>query len=255
MKWFSATRLVLLAAIGLIQLSGATAAAVTPAFSLNPAFCTPVCGASKLADRSWNKPARASYEDQTVEVDVAASSLLQAGVENVFVSTLSGDQAFTSSGQFTANATGGGIGIVLGSAQPPYHPTCVGANSDNRQFGIFAYSWGDPWGSTPGMVACKNIAKSLLASGTVRISITTGCGPGLAPLCSVTATLTHLSTGAVLASATASGVRLKNPTSARKVWYGVSNYDAASANYPVTFTPRVEGYYAEVEPVCDPICP
>ncbi|MET4728068.1 hypothetical protein ABIE09_001875 [Lysobacter enzymogenes] len=255
MKWFSATRMVLLAAIGCIQLSGASAAAATPAFSLNPAFCTPVCGASQLAERSWIKPARATYEEQTVEVDVAASSLLQAGVESVFVSNLSGDQAFTSSGQFTANATGGGIGIVLGSAQPPYHPTCVGANSGNRQFGIFAYSWGDPSGPTTGMVACKNIDKALLASGTVRISVTTSCGPGLRPLCLVSATLTSVSTGAVLATASANSVRLKNPLNARKVWYGVSNYDAASPNYPVTFTPRVESYYAEVEPACNPICP
>jgi len=255
MKWFSASRMVLLAAIGWIHLSGASAAAATPAFSLNAAFCAPVCGASQLAERSWVKPARASYEEQTVEVDVSASNLLQAGVENVFVSTMSGDQAFTSSGQFTANATGGGIGIVLGSAQPPYHPACVGANFDNRQFGIFGYSWGDPYGPTAGMVACKNIDKALLASGTVRISVSTWCGPGLRPLCSVSATLTHLGTGAVLATASASNVRIKNPLSARKIWYGVSNYDASSANYPALFTPRTESYYAEVEPVCDPICP
>lgn len=255
MKCFSATTMALLAALGLIQLSGATAQAATPAFTLNPAFCTPVCGASKLADRSYTKPARADTEDSQVEVDVAASDLLQAGVENVFVSTLAGDQAFTSSGQFTPNATGGGIGIVLGSAHPPYHPTCVGANSSNRQFGIFAYSWADPYGPTAGMVACKNIDKALLASGTVRISVTTSCGRGLSPYCSASATLTSLTTGAVLATATASNIRLQNPTNARKIWYGVSNYDAASANYPVTFTPRTEYYYANVEPVCNPICP
>ncbi|MEH6418134.1 hypothetical protein [Pseudomonas sp. CGJS7] len=255
MKWFSATGMALLAAIGLIQLSGATASAATPAFTLNPAFCTPVCGASQLAQQSWNKPARALYEDQDVVVDVSASDLLQAGIENVYVSTMSGDQAFTSSGQFTANATGGGIGIVLGSAHPPYHPTCVGADSSNRQFGIFAYSWGDPYGPTSGMVACKNVAKSLLASGNVRISVITSCGRGLRPLCSVTATLTSLSTGAVLATASAQGVKIKNPNSARKIWYGVSNYDAAAPNYPVTFTPVTESYYAEIEPVCNPICP
>ncbi|QWP77142.1 hypothetical protein J5226_01680 [Lysobacter sp. K5869] len=255
MKWLSASSLALFAALGLVQLSGATAAAATPTFTLNPAFCTPVCGASQLAERSWTKPARANYEEQTVEVDVAASDLLQAGIENVFVSTMSGDQAFAPSGQFTANATGGGIGIVLGSAHPPYHPTCVGADFSNRQFGIFAYSWGDPYGPTAGMVACKNIAKSALASGTVRISINTYCGMGLRPLCDVTAKLTHLQTGVVLATASASNVRIKNPLAARKVWYGVSNYDAAAPNYPVTFTPRTETYYADVEPGCNPICP
>ncbi|MGH8079161.1 MAG: hypothetical protein ACREP7_01215 [Lysobacter sp.] len=255
MKWFSATSMALLAAIGFIQLSGATAAAATPAFTLNPAFCTPVCGASQLASQSWNKPARASFEDQNVEVDVSASDLLQSGIENVFVSTMSGDQAFTSSGQFTANATGGGVGVVLGSARPPYHATCVGATPDNRQFGIFAYSWGNPSGPTTGMVACKNVSKDLLATSTVHISVTTSCGRGVAPLCSVTATLTDKATGAVLANAYVPSVRIKNPLNARKIWYGVSNYDAAAPNYPVTFTPRSETYYAEVEPVCNPICP
>jgi|GEM_PF-3376242 len=253
MKWFSATGAVLLAALGLVQLTGSTAAAATPAFTLNPAFCTPVCGASQLASRSWIKPARATFEDQTVEVDVAASDLLQAGIENVFVSTMSGDQAFTSSGQFTPNATGGGIGIVLGSARPPYHPTCVGATADNRQFGIFAYSWGDPYGPTAGMVACKNVAKTQI-TGTVRISVTTSCGPGLKPYCSVSATLKDAATGALLASASVNSVRMTNPNNQRKIWYGVSNYDAAAPNYPVTFTPRSENYYAEVEQ-CNPICP
>lgn len=255
MKWFSMPAAVLLAAIGLVQAFAATAAAATPAFSLNPAFCTPVCGASRLAERSWNKPLRAYYEEQVVEVDVDASDLLQAGQESVFVSALSGDQAFAASGQFTANASGGGIGVVLGSAQPPYHPACVGATADNRQFGIFGYTWADPWGPSAGMVACKNIAKALLASGTVRITVIAGCGAGLAPLCSVTATLKNLATGAVLATATASGVRIKNPLRARQVWYGVSNYYAASPNYPVSFAPRVESYFADVEPVCDPTCP
>lgn len=256
MKWFSAPTLVLLAAIGLIQLSGATAQAVTPPFVLNPALCAPVCGASQLADRSWIKPGRAIYEEQSVDVDIDAADLLQAGQESVFVSTLSGDQAFTPAGQFTANATGGGIGIVLGSAQPPYHPNCVGATAQNRQFGIFGYTWADPWASTPGVMDCKNIPKAALSRGTtVRVSIDTYCGRGLAPVCSVTATLTNKATGAVLAQSSVSGIRMKNPLNARKVWYGVSNFYADAPNYPVSFAPKVETYYAEIEPQCNPICP
>lgn len=255
MKWLSTAHLALLAATGLIPLPFPSAQAATPAFTLNPAFCTPICGASKLADTSWIKSRWVLLEEQTVEVDISAADLLQAGQEGIFISTMSGDQAFAPSGQFTTNASGGGIGIVLGSAQPPYHSACVGANADNRQFGIFGFTWADPWGASAGMVACKNIAKGLLASGTLRITATTVCGAGLKPLCSVTASLKHLPTGTVLATADADAVRLENPTSARKIWYGVSNYYAASPNYPVGFVPRRENYRVELDDRCDPICP
>ncbi len=244
MKPPSANCLALLAATALAQLSSPAALAATPAFTLDPSACTPVCGASKAGQDFWLQPDVFLLEENSVEVDVDFGELLDEGDENIFISTVSDDQAFTPSGQFTANANGGGIGIVLGSARPPHHPACAGADGDNRQFGLYAFSWGDPYGPTPGMVSCKNISKERLRiiNGKVRIAIATACDASPQPLCSATATLREAATDKLLAMVAADGIRLQNPTIARLIWYGVSNYYADSPNHPVTFEPRSERY-------------
>lgn len=194
------------------------------------------CGASRLRG-NWTKPAGAvAYEEQYIEVDVSASRMLQSSLEHVAISAFAGAEPFNASGQWTNNASGGGVGIALGNLH-----TCPGGPSpSNVQLAIERFDWGVPMDSN--LVACVNVSKAALINvPTVRLSIYVKC---IGTTCESWATIDNAATLTLLGSVAATGILLENPLPQRRVFYSVSNFVDETFNYSPTFKIRWETYFA-----------
>jgi hypothetical protein len=197
---------------------------------------TPRCGAARQTiNMSWQKPAGALFEEQYLEVDISASAMLQSSVEHVAVSAFAGAPPFNASGQWTADASGGGVGIALGQLG-----NCPGgALSTHVQLGIERFDWGSPMDSN--IVACAQIPKTTLASvPTVRLGLFVMCTAGF---CDASAWLDNPVSLASLATVSANGILLENPLPRRRIFYAVSNFADEAFNYPATFSVRTENYW------------
>ncbi|MET0401039.1 MAG: hypothetical protein ABW123_01495 [Cystobacter sp.] len=208
---------------------GASASAQT--FSLTPVCAPGLCGASSLGSLA-SKPAGIRGESQYIQVDVAATTLLQFSSEHVSISAFANGQPFTSSGAFGANASNGGIGIALGRMDNAYHPGCPADVSDTKvEFAIERFGWNDIYGSQ--ILNCASFNKSALHGvWKVRISIYAEC---IGTTCFASASVTDASSSALLASVSSSGIPLMNPTIARHNWYAVTNFANEPLNYSASF--------------------
>ncbi|MCY1032444.1 hypothetical protein OV207_13310 [Corallococcus sp. BB11-1] len=227
-------------AVRLLALSlfawGASASAQT--FSLTPPCAPGLCGASKIGGAAV-KPAGATRETQSIEVDVAATALLQSSSEHIAISGFASGQPFNTTGAFSPNAPNGGIGIALGRIDNAAHPSCPADASDTQvEFAIEQFGWSDIYGSR--ILDCVSFSKSALSGvWKLRISLFVQCWGAT---CSAAATVENASTFALLGSVSSTAIPLQNPTIARRPWYAVTNFAAEPFNYSASFWVRDETY-------------
>ncbi|WP_171810518.1 hypothetical protein [Corallococcus exiguus] len=216
---------------------GASASAQT-SFSLTPPCAPGLCGASRLGAAAM-KPAGAVGDSQYIEVDVAATQLLQSSSEHIAISGFANGQPFISSGAFGTNAPNGGIGIALGRIDTASHPSCPADPSDSKvEFAIERFAWNDIYGSD--ILHCVSFDKAALNGvWKLRIGIYVSC---VGTTCSASASLEDPVTFVQFGAVSSSGIALANPNTARRPWYAVTNFAAEPFNYSATFWVRSESY-------------
>jgi hypothetical protein len=197
-----------------------------------------LCGASKIGGAAL-KPAGAVREEQYIEVDVAATTLLQSNDEHIAISAFANGQPFTPKGFWNEpNAPNGGIGIALGRID---RSNCPADGYDTHvEFAIEQFGWADPTGGGSRILDCVSFNKSALTGvWKIRISVFVAC---VGTTCNASATVENASTFALLGSVSNTGIQLKNPTTARRPWYAVTNLAAQPFNYSASFWVRTEMY-------------
>ncbi|WP_164012846.1 hypothetical protein [Pyxidicoccus trucidator] len=216
---------------------GASASAQS-SFSLTPPCAAGLCGASKIGGAA-SKPAGAVTEEQYLEVDVDATTLLQSSNEHIAISAFANGQPFTTTGAFGTNAPNGGIGIALGRIDNASHPSCPVDSSDTQvEFAIEQFAWNNIYGSQ--ILDCVSFNKSALTGvWKIRIGVFVQC---VGTTCNASATVENASTFALLGSVSDTGIPLANPNTARRPWYAVTNFAAEPYNYSATFWVRTEMY-------------
>jgi hypothetical protein len=214
------------------------ASASAQSFSLTPPCAPGLCGASRIGGAA-SKPAGAVSEEQYIEVDVDATTLLQSSSEHIAISAFANGQPFTTTGAFGTNAPNGGIGIGLGRIDSASHPSCPADASDTKvEFAIEQFAWNDIYGSQ--ILHCVSFNKSALTGvWKIRIGVFVEC---VGTTCNASATVENASTFALLGSVSNTGIPLKNPNTARRPWYAVTNFAAEPFNYSASFWVRTEMY-------------
>jgi hypothetical protein len=233
-KSSTAVRLLAIAALAW----GASASAQAQSFSLTPPCAPGLCGASKIGGLV-SKPAGAVSDEQYIEVDVAATQLLQSSSEHIAISAFANGQPFGTSGAFSTTAPNGGIGIAMGRIDNASHPSCPTDSSDTQvEFAIEQFAWGDIYASQ--ILNCVSFNKSALNGvWKLRIGVFVKC---VGTTCNASATVENAATFALLGSVSSTGIPLTNPTTVRRPWYAVTNFAAEQFNYSASFWVRTEVY-------------
>ncbi|NVJ25621.1 MULTISPECIES: hypothetical protein [Myxococcus] len=207
-------------------------------FSLTPPCAPGLCGASQMGVAA-TKPAGTLLETHYIEVDIAATTLLQSSSEHIAISAFANGQPFDASGAFTTTAPNGGIGIALGRIDTAAHPSCPLDSSNTKvEFAIEQFAWSDIYGSR--ILHCVSFNKSALTGvWKLRVSVFVEC---VGTTCSASASVENPVTFALLASVSSTGIPLANPNTTRRPWYSVTNFVDEPFNYSASFWKRAEMY-------------
>ena len=245
-------RLNITTTFGILLLFAGPAATVRSAdpapFTLTPPACSGLCGASRLTMQASRPAAPILLEHQDIEVRIQANDLLKSSGEHLAVSLMASTHPFLANGSWNApGAPGGGLGVALGAISSDFHPVCpADPNDANVEFALERFAGSSSNGAGSTLVACASFSKALLASSPVlKLSMGVTCSPS--SQCTLSATLRSASNNLIITKLTAN-VSRANTTSARKIWYAVTDFSQADPKrYSASFEAVAETYFAELK--------